>query len=657
MKKGHFLFLICLCFFNSLTFAQNKYALLIGVSNYPQNESKKQFWGNLSSDKDLELLKKNLPKQGFTPEHIFTLENENVTPKGVANAVEGLCQQLSNGDIVILHFSGHGQQITDLDLAEDDGYDEAFVCYNAPTAYYDGYKGEDHLTDDQINVLISKIREKLGASGHLLVLFDSCHSGNMSRGGNELTRRGGEGKIIIPKDIIETLEHEKVSEGFSDWVNTEDDRGNLSSFCAISGCLPEEVNFQILDKSYDQYGSLTYAFCEVMKQPGVEKMNYQDISLRIKQIIQNKTAEYNVSQHPSVEGSLNTTFLSGKANSVKPYFEISEIKSDALTLEAGLLDNLNLGDSIVVKGLSNIVVAKGKIETISASQCIIKLGKVKSKLNQLPSNYTAELYTRNLTADFIPIFIKGNKKQVEIVRDSLYQLYGYTFVEDTTQAKMILEIDKNKGISFYKKIQPNIYIRKIQNQPFNQMAAIKKELEAYFLIERFSKLELNGNNEATVSYQRYASTVPNKDDVNNVLIETKSGYTYTHPLEWIKGIPGMMNEKELIQINIQTKEPTYMVILNVLNGEITTKPEKLNARPLKPNQPNIVWLQVDKGDLYKIIVSDRSFNLSNSPAVIQGKSNLSRGTGDATELLFPKTNSSRGEDQEFTIFNFNVETP
>ena len=109
--------------------------------------------------------------------------------------------------------------------------------------------------------------------------------------------------------------------------------------------------------------------------------------------------------------------------------------------------------------------------------------------------------------------------------------------------------------------------------------------------------------------------------------------------------------------NIQTKKPAYLVILNVLNGEITTKPEKLNARPLKPNEPNIFWLKVDKGDLYKIIVSDRSFNLTNSPAVIQGKSNLSRGSEDATDLLFPKTNSSRGHDQEFTIFNFNVETP
>lgn len=637
------------------SFGQEKYALLIGISNYPQDESKGQTWGKLKSDNDLDLLKQTLPKQGFAPDHIFTLENENVTPKGVENAIEKLCEQLSNSDIVILHFSGHGQQITDLDLAEDDGYDEAFVCYNAPTAYYDGYKGEDHLTDDQINVLISKIREKLGASGHLLVLFDSCHSGNMSRGGNELTRRGGEGKIVIPIDIIETLQNEKVSEGFSDWVNTENDLENLSSLCAISGCLSGEVNFQVFDKSNVEYGSLTYAFCEVMKQPGVEKMNYQDISLRIKQIIQNKVSEYHQSQHPSAEGNLTNLFLSGKAIGIKPYFEISTIRANEVTIDAGFLDNLSLGDSLLIKGANNNIIAKGKITSINASQCILYSNKVQTKLKQPASNYTVELYNRNLTADFIPIFIKGNKKQVEIVRDSLYQLYGYVFLEDTTQAKMILEIDKNNTISFYRKNQTDVFIRKIQNQPFDQIASIRKELEAYFLIERFSKLELKGEFDTKVSFRRFATNVPNKDDVNNVQIDTKLGYT--HPLEWRNGIPGMMNEKDIIQVNIQTSEPTYMVIINVLNGEITTKMEKLNARQLRPNQANFFWLKVDKGDLYKIIISDRPFNLANSPAVIQGKSNLLRGSEDATDLLFPKTNSSRGHDQEFTIFNFNVETP
>ena len=648
MNKIQYLLLLFLVCASSLGFAQNKYALLVGVSKYPANDSKKQFWGNLSSDKDLELLRKTLPKQGFLPEHIFSLENENVTPIGIGKAIENLCQQIVPGDIVVLHFSGHGQQITDLDNAESDGYDEAFVCY------YDGYKGEDHLTDDEINALLSKIREKLGSNGHLLVLFDSCHSGNMSRGGNELTRRGGEGKIVIPTELIKTLDHEKVSEGYSDWFNTADERTDLAPFCAISGCLSGEVNYQISDKANVQYGSLTYAFCEILKQPGVEKMNYQEITLRMKQIIQNKVSEHNVSQHPSVEGSLNTLFLSGKALGIKPFFEVYRIEKDTIAIDAGLLNNLNLGDSLCVKNSSGKILTKGKIKTIDALQCTIQIPKASSILKLAESNYTAELWSRNLTNDFISLYVKGtNKKLISSIKDSLSGIYGYTLVDDSLQAKLILGIGKDKTLSCYLRNSPDAFIRKIHNQPFESFSAVKKELEAYFLMERFSGLELNGDLGAKISFKRFATPVPKANDKNDFYINDKYGYSCE--LAWENGIIGKMKEKELIQVEIYTTKPSYLVVINVVNGEIKTKQERLESRNLRADEPNILWFTVDKGDLYKFILSDKQFSLANAPAVIQGKSNLSRGSNDALDILFPKTNSSRGGDQEFSIYNFKVE--
>lgn len=655
MKRFQYLLLVSLVIISSSVSAQNKYALLVGVSKYPANDSKHQFWGNLSSDKDLDLLKKTLPKQGFSAEHIYTLENENVTPEGIEKAVENLCQQLAKGDIVILHFSGHGQQITDLDGAEDDFLDEAFVCYNAPTTYYEGYKGEDHLTDDQINVLISKIRIKLGDNGNLLVLFDSCHSGNMTRGGNNLTRRGGEGKIIIPKENIKQLLNERTSEGYSDWITSVDERVDLAPFCAISGCLSGEVNYQIQDKSMVEYGSLTYAFCEVIKQPGIEKMNYQDVSLRIKQIIQNKVSEHNISQHPSAEGNLNTLFLSGKALGIKPYFEIYKIDRDLITVDAGLLSNLNLGDSLCFKNSSDKILAKGLIGRISATQCEVIVPKINSTLKLAESNYTAERWSRNLKADFIALYIKGsNKKQIETVRDSLSNLYGYDLVDDSLKAKLIFNIGKDKTLSCYLKNQPNAFIRKIHNQPFEYFSAVKKELEAYFLMERFSSIELNGDLDAKVSFKRFSQKVTNRSETDTIEIEAKNGKYYTHILEWENGITGKMKNKDLFQMETSSSKPIYAVMVNIVNGEITN-PRSLKSINIKPNTAFPFWSTVEPGDLYKIIISDKQFDLTNAPAVINGKSNLSRGSGDAIDLLFPKTNSSRGGDQEFSIYNFKVE--
>jgi hypothetical protein len=50
--------------------------------------------------------------------------------------------------------------------------------------------GEEHLTDDQLQSLFSKITTKLTQSGHLLVSIDACHSGTASRGIEDLIRRG-----------------------------------------------------------------------------------------------------------------------------------------------------------------------------------------------------------------------------------------------------------------------------------------------------------------------------------------------------------------------------------------------------------------------------------------------------------------------------------
>ena len=646
-----------MCVFNSLTNAQNKYALLIGVSKYPANDSKKQFWGNLSSDKDLELLRKTLPKQGFLSEHIFSLENENVTPIGVGKAVENLCQQIVPGDIVVFHFSGHGQQITDIDGAEYDGFDEAFVCYNAPTEYYDGYKGEDHLTDDQINVLLSKIREKLGSNGHLLVLFDSCHSGNMSRGGNELTRRGGEGEIVIPTELIKTLNHEKVSEGYSDWLNAADERADLAPFCAISGCLSGEVNYQISDKANVQYGSLTYAFCEVIKQPGIEKMNYQDVSLKIKQIIQNKVSEHRITQHPSTEGNLGSLFLSGKALGIKPYFEIFSIEKDKITVEAGLLNNLNVGDSLSFKNNSGKVVAKGGIQSITATQCIVKCEKIQSQWTKVAeSNYTAEVWNRNLTAEFIPIFIKSSsKKHLAAIKDSLSTIYGYKLIEDSLKAKLIFNVGKDKALSCYLRKRPNVFIRKIQNKPYETYSDVKKELEAYFLIERFANLELSSDLNTSVSFRRFSPKVLIQNEIDTFEIITSNQKKYfTHPLKWENEVIGKMKNGDLIQMETSSSKSVHAVMVNIVNGEITNL-EGLKARNIKPNNPHSFWSTVEPGDLYKIIISDKPFDLTKAPAVIQGKSNLSRGSDSAIEILFPKTNATRGGEQEFSIYNFFVE--
>lgn len=175
--------------------AQTKRALVIGIG-----EQVDKSWAKINGDKDVPLVKQMLQKVGYTD--IRTLVNKQATKAGIVTAFKKLTAQCAVGDIVYVHFSGHGQQVTDVngDEGKKDGWDEAWVPYDAYLRYdAKRYKGEKHLIDDELNTILTAIRNKIGDSGKLLVVVDACHSGDSSRGDDiDETVRGVKDEFIIP---------------------------------------------------------------------------------------------------------------------------------------------------------------------------------------------------------------------------------------------------------------------------------------------------------------------------------------------------------------------------------------------------------------------------------------------------------------------------
>ena len=104
---------------------QNYHAVLIGIGQYPSSSG----WSTIHGDNDIPLIKASLINQGFPDENITTILNEQATKECILNSFESLLSRIGKGDVVYIHFSGHGQQITDLNGDEDDGYDEAWIPY------------------------------------------------------------------------------------------------------------------------------------------------------------------------------------------------------------------------------------------------------------------------------------------------------------------------------------------------------------------------------------------------------------------------------------------------------------------------------------------------------------------------------------------------
>ena len=220
--------------------AQNKLALLIGIGEYPQDSG----WPTIHGDNDVAIINDLLIGQDFKEHNICKLTNSAATKVGIMSALESILQKAKQGDVVYIHFSGHGQQVTDLDGDEDDHYDEAWIPYDARKKYEaDVYEGENHIIDDELNSYLNRLRAKVGVQGKIIVVADACHSGSGSRGisDEEVFVRGTSEKFEIPVKKLNIVRKEAPVH----WLY-------------VGACKPYQTNYEFKSNNGTYYGSLSY---------------------------------------------------------------------------------------------------------------------------------------------------------------------------------------------------------------------------------------------------------------------------------------------------------------------------------------------------------------------------------------------------------------
>jgi len=149
MTIRHLLIVIIVLFSSLLLQAQTKRALVIGIGQYPTETG----WDVINGDKDVAYVKEYLEATNYSVTR--TLVNKQATKNNIISAFNKLKNDCRNGDIVYIHFSGHGQQMKDVNKDEPDELDECWIPYDACKKPSKSYRGEKHLTDDEINVLLT----------------------------------------------------------------------------------------------------------------------------------------------------------------------------------------------------------------------------------------------------------------------------------------------------------------------------------------------------------------------------------------------------------------------------------------------------------------------------------------------------------------------
>lgn len=310
----------------------SKYALIIAVADYPAEGR----WPDISSDNDVALIRGALLRQGFEAQNIRVVMDQEASKKLLVKEFEALTQKVSPGDVVVIHYSGHGQQIQDDNGDELDGWDEALIPWDAQIRWSDKYQGENHLRDDEIQVLTDNLRTRLGPQGNVLLVLDACHSGTASRG------------LAISRGTVEQFSQKgynpeaRADAGtYGDIAASEAQK--MSPMVTMSGASQHELNYEYYDQEKDtSYGSLSYAFSRAITEAD-KNTTYRSLFDMIKVNMSTIAPR----QSPQVEGDVDRELFGGNVVEAKPYFMVTDFYDNQnVQINAGNLVGIYEGSEV-----------------------------------------------------------------------------------------------------------------------------------------------------------------------------------------------------------------------------------------------------------------------------------------------------------------------
>lgn len=324
-----------------------KYGLIIAIGDYPENSG----WADLSGSNDERVVNETLLSLGFRSDNIYTIRDQEATKDGILAYFRTLQVKLKEGDIVYIHYSGHGQQVIDDNNEELDKLDEAIVPYDSPQKFQKGiYEGERLIRDDLIGELTDKLRSKCGKSGQLILVLDSCHSGTGTRG---MGKARGTNIIMGPENFISSVSVTEQSMNISSQV-----KNNLSPMACFFGSSARELNYETLDNDNKPVGSLTYSIAYILENMRTS-YTFEEFFERVKF----KMKLLAPRQNPQWEGPQHEKLFGGSVLQIKDYFKIIEVKADnTVRADIGILTNVFKGTKVeIFSADKNKIISRGEV--------------------------------------------------------------------------------------------------------------------------------------------------------------------------------------------------------------------------------------------------------------------------------------------------------
>jgi len=281
------------------------------------------------------------------------------THQTILDSLAKIAGDAKTGDFVYLHFSGHGsQEPAKNDKTEADGRDEVFLSADTKMAPPDDPSYFPNvLTDDEVSGALKAIR-KTGA--FVWVVFDSCHSGTMTRGAPDA--QGTADRKIDPADLgipdsaftqpaasddSSSRAVPLAANAYGDDDSDPNMGGLVAFFAAQTTETTQERPFDVQQADGTvakvPYGVFTYTiFQSLAKNPN---QTYRQLA---QSVLASYTAENSLKPTPLFEGKLDAPVF-GNADAVAAeQWPVTVAGDKSLTISAGQLYGLATGSKLLL---------------------------------------------------------------------------------------------------------------------------------------------------------------------------------------------------------------------------------------------------------------------------------------------------------------------
>ena len=304
-------------------------ALLIGITDYTHV---KPLLGCVNDVRQMRaVLEENF---GFPSASITLLENAAATRQGILDAWDALIDATGTDDIVVIHYAGHGSQMTDENFEESGGLDSTIVPIDS-----EGWQGDNRdISDDEIAARL----EALGARTRFITLImDCCHSGTITRDVFGSRGRSAPADLRPPKARKpRAAPRLTAARGPSGWLPVTE------KYVVISGCRDSEISeeYGFSDTgSVVHHGGLSHALLGELRK-AVPGTTYRDIFERAAAAFTALSA----TQHPQLEGRADREIFGMRDIVPTRFLRVSARSGGTLTLGAGLAQGLTVGSRYAI---------------------------------------------------------------------------------------------------------------------------------------------------------------------------------------------------------------------------------------------------------------------------------------------------------------------